>query len=283
MSDERQTIMRNQMGVVDILPDTEEHIRVAVPNDRTFLSMVGGNQFMDGDEMRPDGWVYQQGKPYRKWFGNLYDEGNLYGRIWEPKLRNVAALEALRWKALQWSRNWYKKWWRPTYQAICALGEGKEIPWDDSIVVHARATHKRSSPDKYIWVKYLFHSHDGTYTKANEDFPYSYSMDWEEGEVENPQHVDLGQPFYNMDQHSRTVLKRKHVLLTAFKMAMEQWLREKTDEGSDELPQPEYDATLQIDINGRLYWFVSELTQYAGWRWRKLHWPEEDLMKTTIT
>jgi len=285
MSDEKQIIMeRNEKGTVDVLPDTEQHIRFQMPTDRSALGVFGANpEIHDGDDFRQDGMVYnKEGKPYRKWFGNLYDpygSGGSYGRIWEPKLEDIAALEAKRWWALEWVRRWNERVFMPQYRAICALGEGREVTWKNPIVVHARASHKRMHPEKYKWVEYHFHPNDPYFVKPGSDYPYSHSFDWIEGELDDPQHVDLGQPFYEVDQHTRVVYNRRQVFLVAFNLAISNWIWRGAT-----CPDAEYDTHMQVDINGRFYWFESERTKDPNRRytWKILHYPEGDLVKTTI-
>ena len=66
--------------------------------------------------------------------------------------------------------------------------------------------------------------------------------------------------------------------LAAFEMAMFQWMKDNRKN----LPEPHIEKTLQVEINGRFYWYQSYLTR-SGWFWQKLHWPEEELLKTSIT
>lgn len=283
MTEDQTTIFENQGGQVDIYPDTEAHAKVQVPSNRAFLGMIGANPtIQDGDDFRRDGYVYnKEGQPYRKWFVNLYDPdgSGIYGRIWEPKLKDIAAIENLRWWALEWSRKWYERKHRPIYRAICALADERgEVSWQNPFVVHAHAAHIRMDSDKYKWIAFNFHPIDPYYKKSNSDFPYSYSWDWVEGAVDNPQHVDLGQPFYEVDKHSRTVAKRKYVFIAAFKMAIDKLVR------GSRLPKAEWDQTLKLEINGRSYWFCSERTRDSDrpYIWKVLHWPEADLVKMTI-
>lgn len=280
---EGQTIFSNKKGKVDICPGTESHVKVQMPTNRSFLGLVGANPtIMDGDDFRKDGFVYNRdGQPYRKWFINLYDPhgNNQYGRIWEPKLEDISALEALRWWALEWTKRWYERKHGPIYRAICALCDEKEnISWKDPLVIHAQASHPRMNPEKYRWIEFHFNPIDPYFKKSSVDFPYSYSWDWIEGEVDDPQHVDLGQPFYEIDHHQRTVQKRKHVFVAAFDMAIDRLIWGET------LPKAEWDQTLQLEINGRMYWFNSERTRdpTRPYVWKPLHWPESDLMKMTI-
>jgi hypothetical protein len=266
---ENEVIFQNNMGVVDLLPDSDQHIQVAVPNDRSFLSLVGNNRFAHGDQFCKDGWVYQNGKPYRKWFGNLYFErgGQPIGRIWEPKLKDVAAIEALRWKAIQYVKEWQEKCFMPAYRAVVAVCKKKET------ILHARVT----DGSDIIWCKYrFFRDRDSPY--KTEDWPCSYSHDWLREKVRNPKHVEIAQRFYEVDQHCMTMWKRRDVFLAAFEMAMFQWMKDNRKN----LPEPHIEKTLQVEINGRFYWYQSYLTR-SGWFWQKLHWPEEELLKTSIT
>ena len=282
MTEDQNVIFKNQGGAVDIHPGTEAHVKVQVPSNQMFLGMVGANPTInDGDDFRRDGYVYnKEGQLYRKWFVNLYDPqgGNSYGRIWEPKLQDIPALEALRWWALDWQRRWYERKHQPIYNAICALADERgEVSWQNPFIVHAKATHERSDPDKYKWIEFNFHPIDPFYKKTD-GWRYSYSWEWVKGEVADPQHLDLGQPFYEIDQHTRVVGKRKHVFMAAFNMAIDRLI------WGDKLPKAEWDQTLQLEINGRFYWFQTDRTKdpERPYVWKPLHWPEANLVKTKI-
>lgn len=59
-----------------------------VPTDRSFLSMVGNNTFMDGDDFRQDGWVYRIRHPYND------DPTYSYGFNWSEEPERPINLEA---------------------------------------------------------------------------------------------------------------------------------------------------------------------------------------------
>lgn len=84
-------------------------MNITVPADYSAVAIVGSqrNRIEDGDDFRSDGWVYNKGVRRRKWFQPL---GSMH-YFWEPKIENLALLEAKRWKMLQYRDKINKPLW----------------------------------------------------------------------------------------------------------------------------------------------------------------------------
>ena len=225
------------------------------------IYMLGANVLQDGDEFRDDGWVYNNERRCRKWFGNLNAQG-IRARIWEPKLKCLEMLEAKRWKGVQYLKGYYKGEWNAAYEAITSLGGEK-------IVDNCQITHKHKS-DKEWWL-YKFSLTKSPFTLND---TYAWTFDWVD-KPEHPIHLELGQKFYEVDQHSRTIAKRKGIFLEAFNVAMNDWLREHNELRA--IPG----KTLKVNINGRSYWFHPE-PWGDDYKWVKMLWPDEDLIEVTL-
>jgi hypothetical protein len=247
----------------------DEYINITVPTDRSFLSMVN-NHFDDGEEFKTDGYVYAAGKRIRKWFINLWDNGRNW-RVWEPKLKNIKDMEQSRWDSIQYCKRWYDKWFMPRYRDVCAIG-------GDVIEVHAKSNrqhHKTGTTAGNEWLKYEFTpSHD---TFNTDDWPYSYTHQWLDDDVPDPLHLDVGQPFCDIEHQSWHIYKRMRIFEVAFNTAIDRWLNTE-----DNIAPPKFDDTLCLNINGREYWFVGGVTPMSAFRWIKLFWPGTPLKQVTI-
>ncbi len=104
--------------------DKPDQIEFKMPTDRLALSMLAMNRVKHGDVFVEDGYVYDGDKNrIRKWFGSI-DAGFGRVRLWEPKLKNIAMLEAKRWKYLHRARSIGKKLWEPL---IATLREKRKV------------------------------------------------------------------------------------------------------------------------------------------------------------
>lgn len=99
---------RNAEGVV-----TTPNGVCKVPTDRSMLSVLAVNAFSDGDDFRPDGYVYRDGEKVRRWFSTL--DRNI--RVWHPKLDDLTKLEATRWKVRSYVKNEFDKI-KPKYDKV---------------------------------------------------------------------------------------------------------------------------------------------------------------------
>ncbi|MFA5571750.1 MAG: hypothetical protein WDA42_01480 [Candidatus Bathyarchaeia archaeon] len=249
-------------------------IQITVPTDRSFLSMTN-NRFGDGEEFNDDGYVYRDGKRLRKWFGTLWDNGRNW-RIWEPKLKDIKALEQSRWNSIQYCKRWFEKWVMPKYRDVCAIG-------GDIIEVHAMAyrryrtgtTLKGYDNCSREWIKYQFTPSPDIFN--TDGWTYSYTHQWLEDDVTEPLHLDVGQPFCDIERQSWHIYKRKHIFEVAFTQAIDSWLNE-----GNNIEQPKCDDMLCLNINGREYWFGSGATPMSAFRWIKVFWPESPLKQVTV-
>ena len=203
------------------------------------------NGFLDGDDFRNDGWVYNQGKRTRKWFGNVFMHGTDMGRIWEPKYLDIPTLEAKRWKMVQRYRKWTQEVWMPVWDAVKQVGQA-----------HAKVCHEYSGKCDPWWL-YTFHDYGGI------------SMDWV-SEPAEPLNLEIGQRYYYVERDAlQTMSTRKSLFDAAFYRAMEKML------WKEENKPKTIGQTLKVQINNRLYWYITIINRHGVLEWEFLARPED--------
>jgi hypothetical protein len=208
-----------------------------LPDDRPALSLVGANRFRDGDEFRDDGWVYgPDGECRRKWFGNIVDNG-IIGRIWEPALRDIAAMERRRWAVVSREDS-------PARIAARAALRTK-------LVAH----HEKGD------CVHVFTYHPGPPGRAGMSHVSRYRKELEGPLANEP----LGRDLYHTELHDRTVWRRRSLFNAAFMMAA------KLRFG---LVRP-HSSLLHATINGRHYWFNYACNRHGVARITRLTFPED--------
>jgi hypothetical protein len=200
-----------------------------------------------GEENRADGWIYKKGKPDRKWFDQIQGIW-----IWEPKLKNIPALEEKYWKMVQYARKFHEECWHPAAQALIAVGEA-----------HAQIDHQYVGQIPPWWLY-----------KANEEG--SIGFEWVD-EPENPINLKIGQAFYQLENKAKQVYGRKWKFKVVFERALEKWIFK-------EVGYPKCgEQTLRVTINNRIYWFCSRLNRHGIAVWEKLAWAEDHVEDLTIS
>lgn len=231
------TIVQNKKGLV-----MTDRANVKIPSDRTALSMLRHNPFQNGDEFRSDGFVYNNGKKVRKWFSSLGHQSKAI--VWEPKLNDLKAMEALRWKGILYLQNWFEKASDPFFEKLRKIAKNQEL---QCIFQYGEK-----------WFKVTFRPTENSYS-AN------LKAVSEKTAVLLPVNGELGKEYYTLSRRTQVVARRKWLCGVAFKRAFDTWQYE-----NDKAPVPVFGKILKLNINGRVYWFQGKEDH-----WEKLCWPEE--------
>lgn len=245
------TMHRDETGKATI-GDTTIH----VPKDQSVLSVMGHNRIQDGDDFREDGWVYgPDGEQRRKWFVSV---GHWDSLMWAPKLKNLAALEAKRWKWHNRMNVHNRPFFGPVFEraqtaideATRVCGRAKIGGWAEITVREANKTFRKIKG----WVELVGNPGVG--------------WGWVEGKPDN-----INQPVVDewMTGERRWLLSahRYGLIKAAFEKAVddnywEKWVAEAGD----------YTRALRLLINGRDYWF-RRAPRNAQNFFEKIAWPED--------
>lgn len=103
---------RNKEGIVRLANGAQ----IKVPKDRSMLGFIG-REFFDGGVYEEDGWIYMDGKKFKKWFITLEDK-----RVWEPVLHDLAKLEARRFKVATRSQKVIREMWDEGVKQLRKVG-----------------------------------------------------------------------------------------------------------------------------------------------------------------
>jgi len=244
---------------------------INIPKDRSVLSVVPYNAIRDGDDFREDGWVYgPDGKQRRKWFVSIGDWNRL---MWSPKLKDLATLEAKRWKWLHRAKVHNQPFFGPAFDKARAAidevdqkgdeGRAKIGGWAEITVREAWSGVQKKEKWRVIkgWVE----------LSGGQGIGWSWVS-------EKPDNIN--QPVVDewikgerrwMLRGSRSGLIRSAFLRAVDENYWEKWSAEAGD----------YTIALHLEINGRDYWFT-RAQRHCGKFFEKLAWPE-DTMTEIIT
>lgn len=208
---------------------------------------------LDGDDFRPDGWVYgPDGQRRRKWFTGIL--GWPQGRIWPPKLNNIAPLEAQRWK---WHTRTVKKnrlLWDEIQPKVKALGRcGGKI----------KSGAARSREKSESWV-YLTSSEKGV----------TWTWTEEGGRIKpSPINQPLVDEWFRYEDQYIISSRRLGILNAAFLQAV--WRRYQ-----ERILKDENFNMLHAIINGRDYWFQRPRRRGGGSSFQRISYPEDTFVVT---
>jgi hypothetical protein len=222
-------------------------ISLKIPKNETALAILASNPqgIVNGASFEEDGWIYIDGKRIKKWFTTISsDSWSGRTRIWEPILKDVASLEQ-RYQRMRERRNkfWYEKF-VPAFKAVV-----------EKQIAYAQPTR---APGK--WWKY--------YSGGE-----SIGFDWLDEKPANPENLDIGQHYYEMDRRMMRYRRYFHKFRIALERAIGNILRDN---------KPDKDnLILRLTINGRSYWYVSGYNGYTH-IWTKMAWPEDEIIEVTV-
>ncbi len=219
-------------------------IRFKVPTNRSALSVLGINPIGNGDVFAEDGYVYDQdNNRLRKWFIPL-NAGFAQVRIWEPKLKNVALLEAKRWKYLPRAASIGEKFWPPLIEA---LREKKKV-------YGLRTPRNGKSQMGYIAYIPRGDHHDDEDTLY---FSWASILHQKPG-VDAPIDQETFDLYWRWEEAVRRANHRYAILDHAFIRAVENRLIEDKNFMSGKT------HAVKTTINGRVYWWVLASEKYQS-------------------
>jgi hypothetical protein len=221
---------RNAKGEVTI-----GKIKGTVPVNRTALSMIAINGIGNKWDFASDGWIYINGVKHKKWLSIC--DGIKY---WEPKLKNIAALERqyTDWKEI--CRNFHINKWISAFDALDKAGR----------IGHCKPTHEFTGKNE--WWEYKITEYP--------DMGLCYGFDWIDEPKELINH-EIAQRFYHICQRSSQLCGRKYKVETIFKMALNDYMRVTYPVKFRNINELKF-----VSINGNEYLFiVSHRGDYAFW------------------
>lgn len=216
-----------------------------IPPDRTALSFVGTgfNDIENGDDFRPDGYVYNGGVRRRKWFTSFWTDSMSYGqrmRIWEPHYERVAWIEAIAHRVEKSN----DKVWKRMFDIVRQIHE-------QGGQAHARALHTPSDDEHAYW----HYKTEMVTIHADKEPQLTFSFRWVKEPAESELLLpSLGQRLFHFD-HALSRRRRGLVKQVALR-AIEKKLPPLVPNMAGRI-EP-------VRVNGRTYHFRVVGTRYGG-------------------
>lgn len=244
------TIMeRNESGEVQM-----GETSFKVPTNRTALNVLGSNHGIEsGSRYKEDGWVYIDNRRVKKWFTHVSHDDSNPVRIWHPKLDDIKTIEE---KYTKVNKMCHKLWineFQPAFNLIVELGGA-----------HAHLTHKHTGNKD--WWHYVVRTFD-------DDAP-SISFDWVT-EPRKPINLQAGQTYYAIDRR----MHRYGAYVNKFKIVLSRAIARHL---SKNFKDSEVGTILDLQINGRSYWYVSYRDKYNFTEWQKIAWPQNNVVTVEL-
>lgn len=230
-------------------------VQIKIPRDRSMLSILGSStagKICTGYEYREDGYVYLEDKRIKKWYVSVSTFGNDI-QVWEPSLDDVVALEARYWRVKQAGMYWYINFHQPLVKKI----------YDAGGHAHAKILHSECDVPWYLY--------DVGY---REPYGLCVGFNWCDRVPESPVNLDLGQEYYQLDCYSRSVGQRSWKFSRALMRAIDHYLAKRLPDKAG--------VILKLSINGRNYFYRSELGRGGFCSWEKLVWPPNEIVEIVL-
>lgn len=234
-------IERNEKGEVRI----DNELSYKVPKNRSMLSVISDNYKTSNAvyDFRNDGWVYVDDKKLKKW---CITRERI--RLWEPKLKDIKALNNLYNKAFTNYKKYSTEVVSPLYDELYSLGG----------VGHCKPTHKYSGKQG-MWWKYTI-SEVPCYGKGVTGIS---CVIWEERKPKNPLNVELTTKYYHASKRSEELANRYQKCKTILMAAIEDYLRENYP-----LEIKDQGKLLSLNIGFDTFLFICEVSGrgYCFWK-----------------
>jgi len=225
--------------------------RFKLPAQIAGISLLATNAVCDMDDFREDGYVYgPDNKIRRKWFGSIEET-----RVWNPKLDNIAVLEAKRWKYLERYNAKARKLWTPMYRDIVKAkrfiakivipGDRRRNSWRDE------PAWQPDIPGEVVFEGKPGEAHEGggiSWNWLNSYMEHGHKYH----PIETVKRNDaLGQQYFDdshrLSKYGRVNIIFHQVFLRAIQKQYASRLWKLYHQGKS--------TTLHLTINGRDYWF----------------------------
>jgi hypothetical protein len=220
-----------------------------IPQGISMLSVFDANPFLVDSKYDDDGWIYSKGDRLRKWYTKAYSDGGSCVMVWGPVLRNPPAIEARYHAIKQKADNFFWKVWRPTYDKVIEVGKA-----------HAKPTHAGSNGEWWMYTANKWVNHEPT-----------LGFDWLDKAPDNLINHDIGQSHYDSDRKMHRYYKYVHLFRLALYRSIKLML--------DRQPPKKENVTLKLTMNGRSFWYTSVEYSDKYFEWKKLVWPEDELIE----
>jgi len=233
---------RNAEGEVVTVGLGGEKITAKIPTNRTALGLIATNGLVDGAEYKENGWVYFDGKEYRKWhvmFQNI--------RIWEPKFSDLKYLYGLYKKTQVANSNA----WNTIREILNTLWKTRRKGQRD-VIAHAKPTHQFEWQEwrKEPWWEFKVSNH-------YPDYGLSFSFDWLEGKPKKLVNHELGEKLYYLEQRwYNNTSRRAGKVRTIFFEAMKR-----------SLPKANEDRVICLKFGEDSFWFYTKNNGPKAYWW----------------
>lgn len=230
-------------------------ITFGLPSDRTALGLLttpgNASHIQDGDVFSDDFLIRDAaGKVKCRWFSRV---GAAWSgvRLWEPKLKDVSRLEAMRWCVVQRIKTTLLPAYKAAYNACIALGDG------------AWASFRTLGGDRH-WIAYRVR-------KDKTEMSLVLSGD----APEKPENVEQGEAF----SHTSRRLAIYNGFLASATSVLEAALSRKLGDGERGSSQ-----TVRAVVNERTYWLRWDHVggKYGYWRWCFFALPEDEIREVVL-
>jgi hypothetical protein len=233
-------------------------VKAQIPTNMTALSLLGTNVFCDGDNFRPDGWVYNKGQKTRKWFKQVDNF-----KVWAGVFNDLLVLENRRWSVVQAANpKIYKLWNEVVNPSFLAA-----LPFRGMMLFGG----KRS--EGMVCFLKGFALDVSHYWKWEEDVK---DRDTSESKEPAPLRQEIVDAYFTMEDAIRRLNVRKWNFNTVFMRMVNDHFMDRHKEFREK-----YLTAFKVTINGRDYWFEVKSMYGMSIELAKLAFPE-DVANVTI-
>lgn len=192
-----------------------------------------------------DGWVYVDGVKTKKYYTKI----NQY-RVWEPRMEDLAGLESLFTRSVDYYVKYRKSVWDIAFNALVALGGSG----------HCQPTHKYSGTQG-AWWEYVIEDTHPSYGTGK-----AWHHSWCDRKPRKLMNVAEATEFYRVNQRSDDLANRYIKVKEVWLTAMGTYFRE-------DFPVTLIDIgrLMWVNINERKYLFRVECTPKGYCYWTLIH------------
>lgn len=230
---------------------TAGDISVTIPSDKSMLSILGNNSFINGTTFAKDGYIYKGKKKLKKYF--ISREG--WNHFWEPTLSQISRIEA----AYQKASKRHTKRWKNLFKIVHKIvqsGHAIERYGETRYIAHAFCETQKA------WMAYACNNEN-------------YSFDWLDKKPKKVVNRKLGEQLNKMDRQLMKAgfrYKLEKLLDDAIVNMLWQSNKEMTKEP---LRSNSLGAIFEVNINNQKYFYTFAPSRHGMW-WQKLAWPGDN-------
>ena len=223
------------------------------------------SQFLSGEKLNEDGWIYKNKKQVRKWFQHR----NNWNYFWSPVLKEIPRIEKLYCRLLDQQN----KLWKLTSEKIKEITNTEpflDVHGHKVWLAHAKPKFNiNSRSEDYGYHLYTFSNDSG--------YGISWSYDWVK-KPDYPISLKLGQQFYELRNLRNNRIRCAHIA-ELLDDAICKHIKENMAAPATSFGTKLYD----IVINNNHYRYLGESKVHGQFLIKKIAWPDVEFETCTLT